>query len=533
MSLKNSVKRFSNSVRAAPSIIARWSTHSLRLRVMLWYGGLLLLGLSCFALLVLFLASNAVNENEKNAITGVSSIASADLDRSLTPHPPYWPSHLTLNTLNTLNAPSDITVEVFDQNGNLLYASSPRVSLGLDSATQQKLAQGGVPLWYNTSIDGNKVLVGATPIYPPAPGKANVLPTPGHYPANHYQKPAGKMIGVLLVAKSLSDANAVLSSLQGLLLLTGIIILFLFLCCGWAIVGYTLRPLLDLVKAASSIATATARGHPASNLSQRVRRPEGRDEMTQVVDAFNEMLSSIENSTLSQRRFVADASHELRAPLTTIQGNLAFLIRYVEDIPPAERRTMLADAHGETLRLASLVDELLLLARADASMGQSAHAAQPAPIVELDRTLLRLVRQMRGRLEVERSAPTIEIGGIEPVRVRGDEENMRRIMVILLDNAIKYTRSEDGEARGKITVALQRVGTQAVLRVSDNGIGIEPKDLPHIFERFYRADLARSREGTGLGLAIAQTLVEQLNGRITATSTPGQGSAFRVWLPLA
>src|SRR5690242_14428691 len=112
MSLKNSAKRFSNSVRAAPSVIARWSKHSLRLRVMLWYGGLLLLGLSCFALLVLFLASNAVNENEKNAITGVSSIASADLDRSLTAHPPYWPSHLALNTLSTYNAPPDITVEV-------------------------------------------------------------------------------------------------------------------------------------------------------------------------------------------------------------------------------------------------------------------------------------------------------------------------------------------------------------------------------------------------------------------------------------
>jgi signal transduction histidine kinase len=195
---------------------------------------------------------------------------------------------------------------------------------------------------------------------------------------------------------------------------------------------------------------------------------------------------------------------------------------------------MLADAHGETLRLASLVDELLLLARADASMGQPAPStAQPAPIVELDRTLLRLVRQMRRRLEIENTSMKIEIGGIEPVRVRGDEENMRRIMVILLDNAIKYTGTEEGKGEGRITVALQRLGKQAVLQVSDTGIGIEGKDLPHIFERFYRADLARSREGTGLGLAIAQTLVEQLNGTITAESTPGKGSTFRVSLPLA
>jgi two-component system, OmpR family, sensor kinase len=255
--------------------------------------------------------------------------------------------------------------------------------------------------------------------------------------------------------------------------------------------------------------------------------------MAQVVDAFNEMLNSIESSTTAQRRFVADASHELRAPLTTIQGNLAFLIRYVDDIPPAERRTILADAHGETLRLASLVDELLLLARADASMGQAPNPAQSAPIVELDRTLLRLIRQMRKRLEIEGSTLKIEIGGIEPVRVRGDEENMRRIMIILLDNAIKYTRTEGERGEGKITVSLQRVGANAVLRVSDTGIGIEEKDLPHIFERFYRADLARSRQGTGLGLAIAHTLVEQLNGRITAESEPGKGSTFIVELPLA
>jgi signal transduction histidine kinase len=106
-------------------------------------------------------------------------------------------------------------------------------------------------------------------------------------------------------------------------------------------------------------------------------------------------------------------------------------------------------------------------------------------------------------------------------------------MVILLDNAIKYTRTEEGKNTGKISVGLQRVDKQAVFRVIDNGIGIEPKDLPHIFERFYRADVARSREGTGLGLSIAQMLVEQLNGRITAESKPGKGSTFKVWLPLA
>jgi signal transduction histidine kinase len=386
-----------------------------------------------------------------------------------------------------------------------------------------------MPLWYTSTTYGDQALVEASAIYAPL----SPAPSPGDIRllALHSRNPGP--IGILLVARSLQDVNATLASLRILLLLTSTLILTLFLLCGWAVIGYALRPLADLVRTAGSIASATAHGQRLNELSSRVKRPKAEDEMAQVVDAFHDMLTSIESSTTVQQRFIADASHELRAPLTTIQGNLAFLLRYIEEIPPVERHTMLADAHRETLRLASLVDELLLLARADAGMGRFLHPAQPAPIVEVDRTLLKLVRQMRQRLEIEGAAVKIEIGIIEPMRVRGDEESIRRIMVILLDNAIKYTRPEEGRGEGKITVALQRAGAEAVVRVSDTGIGIEAKDLPHIFERFYRADLARSREGTGLGLAIARTLVEQLNGHITASSTPGAGSTFRVSLPLA
>ncbi len=489
--------------------------HSLRLRLILLYGGLLALGLICFGLLVLTLVKDAINANMQNTIGAQTAIATNDLNRVLRPQPPYWPSQLAMGTLDTYQTPG-LTIEVFSREGHTLYASDLTRPLGLDKAVAQELMHGTTPAWYNANVGGDWVLVEATAVYP-AP---NSIVPGGHMP----------MIGVLLVAKSLHDSMAALMLLQGLLLLIGVMILIIFLACGWAVVGYALRPLADLVKTSSSIAATLTHSGAAGNLSQRVQRPASDDELAQVIDAFNEMLTSIESSTTVQRRFIADASHELRAPLTTIQGNLAALLRYSEDIPATERHTMLADAHGETLRLASLVEELLLLARADAGMGHATVPALPAPIVELDRTLLSLVRQMRRRLEIKEGVtPVIEIGGIEPVRVRGDEESMRRIMVILLDNAIKYTCTEAGP--GKITVSLQRVNGQAVLRVSDTGIGIDTKDLPHIFERFYRADLARSREGTGLGLAIAQTLVEQLHGTLSASSSPGKGSTFRVSLP--
>ena len=134
---------------------------------------------------------------------------------------------------------------------------------------------------------------------------------------------------------------------------------------------------------------------------------------------------------------------------------------------------------------------------------------------------------------MEGSPLQLEVGHIEPVRVRGDEESLRRVALILLDNAIKYTPAGDEGNKGRVTVSLERVDGQAVLGVQDNGIGIDAADLPHLFERFYRADPARSRQGTGLGLPIAQTLVEELGGRITAESIPGKGSTFSVWLPLA
>jgi signal transduction histidine kinase len=154
-------------------------------------------------------------------------------------------------------------------------------------------------------------------------------------------------------------------------------------------------------------------------------------------------------------------------------------------------------------------------------------------LVELDRTVLQLVRQLRKRLSIEGSKLNLEVGHIEPVRVRGDEENLRRVMLILLDNAIKYTSIGDEEGASRVVVSLEQVKRQAVLRVHDTGIGIDPEDLPHLFERFYRADRARSRQGTGLGLSIAYTTVEQLGGHITAESTPGQGSTFSVCLPIA
>ncbi len=498
---------------------------SLRLRLLLWYGSLFAVALGFFASLFLLLTTDAINQSVNSSLHTEARVAMVDVQDDLSSTPPYWRGPLTMRVVDTYRDPG-VVVEVLNAQGQVRYLSSSGSPLPLSNDTTHTVLTGQPSVMYDTSVDGQHVRVEALPIRVPVNGNSS----------------NGPIIGVLLVAKSLSDVDSTMLLLRALLLASGVATLIGTLIVSWLIATRVLRPLSELVATARSIALSTARGTRIGNLSRRVRRPGGGDELAQVVETFNEMLASLESATQAQRRFVADASHELRAPLTTIQGNLAFLQRHLEELPPEERRTMLADAHGETLRLAELVEELLLLARADASLDISDEAhktevaadegARSEPPVELDRTVLQLVRQLRRRLSIEGSKLQLEVGHIEPMRVLGDDESLRRVMLILLDNAIKYTPIRDEEGASRVVVSLERVKTQAVLRIRDTGIGIEPADLPHIFERFYRADHARSRQGTGLGLSIAHTVVEQLGGHITAESTTGKGSTFSVWLPL-
>jgi two-component system, OmpR family, sensor kinase len=507
---------------------------SLRLRLILWYGSLIAVALGFFALLFLLLTTDAIDLSVNSALRTEARVAMLDVLDDLSVAPPYWPGRLTMQVVDTYRDPG-VVVEVLDAQGQVRYLSTNGSRIPLSNETTRTLLAGRTPVLYDTEVDGQHVRVEALPIRAKVQGvNVNV---------NGMPMGNGPVIGMLLVAKSLSDVDATILLLRALLLLSGIVTLAGTLIASWLIGTRVLHPLSALVATARSIAASTARGTRLGNLSQRVPQPRGHDELAQVMETFNEMLASLESATQAQRRFVADASHELRAPLTTIQGNLAFLQRHLDELPPEERRTMLADAYGETLRLAELVEELLLLARADSSADTplepqaeetvAEERTRSVPPVELDRAVLQLVRQLRRRLDVEGSKLQLEIGQISPVRVLGDEESLRRVLLILLDNAIKYTPIRDEEGVSRITVSLERLKGQAVLRVRDTGIGIDPEDLPHIFERFYRADRARSRQGTGLGLSIAQTLVNQLGGRITAESTPGKGSTFSVWLPLA
>jgi signal transduction histidine kinase len=221
-----------------------------------------------------------------------------------------------------------------------------------------------------------------------------------------------------------------------------------------------------------------------------------------------------------QRAFVADASHELRTPLALIRANAELLERGAGQ-PVRENISSVQDIISETDRLSALVGQMLTLAQADA--GQARFAREP---IDLGVLAQDTVRQMR--LLAEPRSISLDIATRDRVEVSGDETRLRELITILLDNAIKYS-----DEAASVRVDLNREGGKAVLRVADSGRGIPPQALPRIFDRFYRADKARSRlmGGTGLGLAIAKWIAEAHGGTIGIESAAGRGTTVTVELP--
>jgi len=222
-----------------------------------------------------------------------------------------------------------------------------------------------------------------------------------------------------------------------------------------------------------------------------------------------------------QRAFVADASHELRTPLSLIRANAELLQRH-QGKPVRANMPALDDIIRETDALGTLVSQMLTLARADAGKTPFTFTE-----VALDDLVEDVGKQVRVLADKKGLQLDVQIDG--PVRVRGDEVRLRELLLILLDNAIKFT-----DAPGTVGLTLEAEGGKAGVRVSDSGSGIPPETLPHIFDRFYRADKARARAegGAGLGLAIAKWSVEAHRGAIRVDSSPGTGTTFTVELPI-
>ena len=240
------------------------------------------------------------------------------------------------------------------------------------------------------------------------------------------------------------------------------------------------------------------------------------DEVGQLATTFDHMIEHLDRAFQSQKKFVADASHELRSPLTVVRGNLDLLRR---NLSKEDRQESLRALEVETARMVKIVDDLLLLAEVDSGQLEQKEAVTLKEIIEEE---MKRARPLAGKRQ-------LVIHRQEDLVVNGDSHRLKRLIGNLIDNAIRYTPED-----GTITLSLFRDGDWACLEVGDTGVGIAPQHLPHIFDRFYRADKARSRSkgGAGLGLALVKDIAEQHGGMVTVTSEPGKGSTFTVRLKI-
>ncbi len=283
---------------------------------------------------------------------------------------------------------------------------------------------------------------------------------------------------------------------------------------GYWLSRKAVAPVAEIARAAQSISE--------HELSKRLPILQTGDELQSLSETLNEMFGRLERAFKRVTQFTADASHELRTPVALMRTRTEVALR--KERSEADYRETIVRLHQELERTSALIENLMTLARADSG----GEALQVAP-TNLNEVLLEISEPARllaeGKsIQYDQRLPET------PLRVSGNAPSLRRLFLILIDNAVKYTPRE-----GRVSIVLDTSDGAAVTEIRDTGIGISSSDLPHIFERFYRADASRSREsgGTGLGLSIAKWIAEAHHGKISVASNVGEGSVFRVQIPLS
>ena len=358
---------------------------------------------------------------------------------------------------------------------------------------------------------------------------AESMPLMAYYQPIFVEK---EIVGVLQVSTPILSVITTLKSLAYFLWILGFATLVLSASLGWFMARKSLKPIDSIIQSAERI-------EKGSDLNQQIVYEGPPDEIGRLTQTINSMLKRIrgayeelEEAYRMQRRFVSDASHELRTPLTTIRGNVDLLEKVWKRAHEDRRavagedldlsREALRDIAEEAERISRLVNDLLALARADAG-----YEMEMRP-VEL-RTLLEEVSRRAQFLPRTAEWCPGDYSAVGNVYVLGNKDYLQQLLFIFIENAFKYT--PQGEVRME---ALVSDGPEyyAGIRISDTGRGIEPEALPHIFERFYRADVSRGQTpGTGLGLAIAKWIIDEHDGSVEVTSLVDQGTTFTIWLP--
>jgi heavy metal sensor kinase len=334
--------------------------------------------------------------------------------------------------------------------------------------------------------------------------------TDQHDPIRVYILPileGGHVLGWIQSMQSLGSAEEALDRLRTVLLIGTSLLSLLAGFAGYFLATRALAPIDEI--------TDTARRISTEDLSARLDLPDTGDEVSRLANTFDEMLARIESGFARERQFTSDASHELRTPLTAMKTILNVMRE--GERPAHEYREALDDLAEETDRLQGLVENLLQLARGEKGLKLQREE------IDLSLLLADVADSLRPLADNKHLALTYDLP--PSLVISGDTDQLIRLIVNLLDNAIKYTK------QGTITLSAQERDEYAVIEVADTGIGIPPEHVPHIFKRLYTVDPARSSGGAGLGLSIAKQIVQAHRGRIEVQSEAGNGTRFMVYLP--
>lgn len=320
----------------------------------------------------------------------------------------------------------------------------------------------------------------------------------------------------LVLLQSLHSQEEMLEDIRNTFLWAIPVALLLASACGYFLARKSLAPVAAMA--------AQARGMGAANLQARMAVANQRDELGQLALSFNQLLDRLEESFERQKRFIADASHELRTPVAILRGETEVTLSRA-DRSPEDYRETLGILKDESQRLARIVEDLFTLTRADA--GEYPLSTGDLYLDELAADVLRRARSLALAKEM-----TLKSEIASELPLRADEALLRRMLLNLLDNAIKYTPKG-----GTITLDCRRRGENYFVSVTDTGEGIPIELQQRVFERFFRADKARSRQdgelgGAGLGLSIARWIAEAHHGRLQVTRSDTTGSTFTVVLPV-
>jgi heavy metal sensor kinase len=455
---------------------------SIRLRLTLWYVLLLAVILAAFSAgIYLTLRHNLYANLDDSLETRVSE---------LLPSVRYDGSAPTLaGTISTGNIdPEEQFVRVYDSSGQLTFDNSGDESEGPADRQAVEVALAGRTATRGVDFNGEPFRVRVVPI-----------------------TQDGAIAGALEVGRAADDAADTLGSLLLILGVAYPVTLALASLGGVFLASRALAPIDKLTRLANRIS--------AEDLSQRLdlRLPD--DEIGRLARTFDDMIARLDDAFRRQRQFTADASHELRTPLTAVKGQVEVALNRPREADTY--REVLQNVNEEVDRLIRLVGSLLTLARADA--GQIPFSPETVDVGDLVSAAVEQVRPAAQQRNVE-----LVLAPGPPVTLRADEDLLLQLLLNLLDNAVKYTPSG-----GRVSAGWTADGARVELWVRDTGAGIAPEHLPHIFDRFYRADKARSRAegGVGLGLSICRWIAEAHGGSISVESAPGQGSTFTARLP--